>query len=68
MNELDLETRRSLMENAPSIILIVDQKGVIQHINRTVPGLAVAEVDREPFVPVVGALHEAKSCLDVAQP
>ncbi len=41
----DSEERwRSLVENAPNIVLIVDRDGVIQFVNRTVPGLRAEEV------------------------
>jgi len=35
---------RSLADNAPNLILVVDREGVIHYINQTVPGLAVEEV------------------------
>ncbi len=38
------EKFRSLVENAPNIIMIVDREGIIQFINQTVPGLAVEDV------------------------
>ena len=38
------ERFRSLVENAPNIIVILDRDGVIQFINRTVPGIGVEEV------------------------
>jgi PAS domain S-box-containing protein len=37
------ETWRSLVDNAPNLIMIVDQKGTIQYINHTVPGIEVEE-------------------------
>jgi PAS domain S-box-containing protein len=37
------ERWRSLVENAPNIIIIVDREGIIQFINHTVPGLTVEE-------------------------
>jgi len=41
----DSEERcRSLVENAPNIVIVVDREGVIQFINRTVPGLSAEEV------------------------
>ena len=38
------EKFRSLVENAPNIILIVDREGIIQFINHTVPGLSIDDV------------------------
>ncbi len=38
------ETLRSLIDNAPGIIIIVDRKGIIRYINHTVPGLERKEV------------------------
>ncbi|MBW2565982.1 MAG: PAS domain S-box protein [Deltaproteobacteria bacterium] len=38
------EKWRSLVENAPSLILIVDRDGIIQYINHTVPGLEMEKV------------------------
>ncbi len=35
---------RSVVENAPNIIMIVDREGTIQFINRTVPGVTVEEI------------------------
>ena len=35
---------RSLADNAPNLILIVDRKGIIHYINRTVAGLEVEKV------------------------
>lgn len=37
------EKWRSLVENAPSIIMMVDEKGTLQFINHTVPGITPAE-------------------------
>lgn len=44
MPDLPQETWRSLMENAPNIILMVDREGIIKYINRTVPGLKPEDV------------------------
>jgi len=38
------EKWRSLVENAPNIIMIVDSSGVIQFINRTVAGMYIQDV------------------------
>jgi PAS domain S-box-containing protein len=37
------EMWRSVVEQAPNLIIIVDRKGIIQYINHTVPGIAVEE-------------------------
>jgi PAS domain S-box-containing protein len=37
------EKWRSLVENAPNIILIVDREGIIQFINRTIPGIKIKD-------------------------
>jgi len=49
------EKMRSLIENSPDIIAMVDSGGTIEFINRTVPGLTLEEV--------VG-----RTCYDFAQP
>ncbi len=38
------EKWRSLVKNAPSPIITVDRKGIIQYINHTVPGLEIEKV------------------------
>jgi PAS domain S-box-containing protein len=38
------EKWRSLVENAPSVFLIVDRDGIIQYVNRTVSGIEVKKV------------------------
>ncbi|MBW2997389.1 PAS domain S-box protein, partial [Candidatus Woesearchaeota archaeon] len=38
------EKLNSLLQNAPNMIIIVDRKGTIQFINRTIPGLKAEDV------------------------
>ena len=38
------EKWRSLVENAPDIIMVIDREGIIRFINRTIPSLTVAGV------------------------
>jgi len=44
MIELNLGTALSVLKNDPNIIIVVDTEGVIQYINRTVPGISIEGV------------------------
>jgi rsbT co-antagonist protein RsbR len=44
MMNLEQSDLISLLENAPNIVLIVDQEGLIQYINRVVPGINRDEI------------------------
>ncbi len=44
MIDLSQDIWRSLVDNAPSIIMIVDQTGTIEYINQAMPGLDTTEV------------------------
>jgi PAS domain S-box-containing protein len=53
------ERWRSLVENAPNIILVIDREGTIQFVNHTVPGLAVEEtIGRSQYDYIEPEYHE----------
>jgi len=54
------ERWRSLVENAPNIIIVVDREGTIQYINRTVAGFSREEtVGKKAYDYVEAEHHEA---------
>ncbi|NQU79653.1 PAS domain S-box protein [Candidatus Woesearchaeota archaeon] len=44
------EKWRSLVQNAPNMIIIVDRKGIIQFINRTTPGMDVKGISQYDYI------------------
>ena len=51
------EKWRSLVENVPDIIMIVDRDGILQFINHTVPGIALEQAIGKSIYDYVSTEH-----------